>query len=203
MTKRMTKRTLCRHAIAALKLDVAVAQFELPSVFHPPPCLQICLGHLFKQPPVQCELFYLMVVSIKLKKLCFSRNLVGTGGFLDSQTTDTQFFRFGDSQSMQGFNSLELLDDSSDFLVDDKSSDTSDSTETVTPCSVPTDTLRKVTLRRKGSKLRSRGNSSSWSSRLPFVMKIRETVPQRMQWHGGNLMSLSTALTGNHLTASG
>lgn len=118
---------------------MVVAQFELPSVFHPPPCLQMCLGHLFKQPPVQCELLYLMVVSIKLKKSCFSRNLVSPGGFLDSQTTDTQFFGFGDSQSMQGPNSLELLGD--DFgLADNKSSDTSDSTETVTPCSAPTDT---------------------------------------------------------------
>ena len=96
----------------------------------------MCLGHLFKQPPVQCELLYLMVVSIKLKKSYFSCNLVSPGGFLDSQTTDTQFFGFGD---MQGPNSLELLGDSFG-LVDNKSLDTSDSTKTVTPCSVPTDT---------------------------------------------------------------
>jgi hypothetical protein len=40
---------------------------------------------------------------------------------------------------MQGPNSLELLGDSFG-LVDNKSLDTSDSTKTVTPCSVPTDT---------------------------------------------------------------
>ena len=66
-----------------------------------PLCLWEHPNHLMRLPTTECEFFFFLKYAFYLYFI--NCKLVRPGGFLHSQTTNTQFF--GDSQSMQGHSS--------------------------------------------------------------------------------------------------
>ena len=88
----------CDTNLCLIGIEFFKPHAPLSTVRIQPPCLREHPDYLMRLPATECEFFCFSKYAFY--SYFISRELVGPGGFLDLQTTDTQFF--GNSQSMQG-----------------------------------------------------------------------------------------------------
>ena len=88
----------CDTNLCLIGIEFFKPHAPLSTVRIQPPCLREHPDYLMRLPATECEFFCFSKYAFY--SYFISHELVGPGGFLDLQTTDTQFF--GNSQSMQG-----------------------------------------------------------------------------------------------------